>query len=133
MIEIPAPTKTQEPQIVVPDGLTKEYYVASKDIFRPIYSSKESAEAILGTYDLMKVLNYFKNSNFVLQNLIKVNNTVTSTLQIFLKILLDLWKNKILVYFQNVPFVMKQSNNQRYFNVIIHFVSIHVWRILWKH
>ena len=73
--------------------------MASKDISRPIYSSKESAEAILGTYDLMKVLNYFKNSNFVLQNLIKVNNTVTSTLQIFLKILLDPWKNKILVYF----------------------------------
>ena len=46
-----------------------------------------TAEAILGTYDLMKVLNYFKNSNFVLQNLIKVTNTVTSTLQIFLKIL----------------------------------------------
>ena len=131
MIEIPAPTKTQEPEIFVPDGLNKEYYVASKDISRPIYSSKESAEAILGTYDLMEVLlNYFKNSNFVLQNLIKVNNTVTSTLQIFLKILLDLWKNKILVYFQNVPFVMKKSNNLRYFNVFIHFVSIHVWRIL---
>ena len=47
-IEIPAPTKTQEPQ---PDGLIKEDYVVSKNIFRPIYSSKESAEAILGTYD----------------------------------------------------------------------------------
>ena len=60
-IEIPAPTKTQEPQ---PDGLIKEYYVASKDIFRPIYSSKESSETMLGTYELMEVLMILKILKF---------------------------------------------------------------------
>ena len=53
-IEIPASTKTQEPEIVVLDGPIKKYDVASEDISRPIYSSKESSETMLGTYELME-------------------------------------------------------------------------------
>ena len=63
-IEIPVPTKTQEPEIVVPDGPIKKYYVASEDISIPIYSSKESSETMLGTYELMEALMILKILKF---------------------------------------------------------------------
>ena len=64
MIEIPAPTKTQEPEIVAPEGSIKDEYVASNDSSRPKNSSKESSETMLGTYELMEALMILKILKF---------------------------------------------------------------------
>ena len=63
-VEIAAPTKTQESEIVVPEGPIKEEYVASNDSSRPKNSSKESSETMLGTYELMEVLMILKILKF---------------------------------------------------------------------
>ena len=53
-VEITAPTKTQESEIVVSEGPIKEEYVASNDSSRPKNYSKKSSETMLGTYELME-------------------------------------------------------------------------------